>query len=58
MKSQVEGANGELATTLQKIGVYDKTLNLMQAKVNQAVKDIRTNKEQLGEDIYNLDQKL
>lgn len=57
MKEKVEGANGELASTLLKIGTYDKTLNLMQARVNQSQKDIKTIKESLGEEIYNLDLK-
>lgn len=57
MKEKVEGSNGELQATLQKIGTYDKTLSLAQARINQATKDIKSLKETLGEEIYNVDQR-
>lgn len=47
----------ELALSLQKISIYDKELRQLQASLRVAHKDIKVLGDQLGEQIFNLEEK-
>lgn len=56
MKSGIDSSQGDLKSTLYKIGNYDKDLRMMQAQLRQAFKDIKGVQDNLGEKIFNLEE--
>ena len=57
MRGNIETSSSDLASTLQKIGNYDKDLRMIQASVRQAHKDIKSLSDNLGEQVFNLEEK-